>query len=333
MGREADDDAGKSQKQHKKGKKDKASKGKKDKKKSKSGKASKSKALPTEAVASPVTPVQAPAPPAVPLPPPADAAPPTPVPPVSRRPSVAVLSALAIALLLVLVGVVYIATRSSSTTPTASTSNAAAVPSASPEPLPTLQQLAAQLAPEVSKAMAQSVDANCGIGQVAAIGQEVSCQIYRASDQSPLAVATVRIVDKAGAFTYTLNDVATTTPSASALATTPASESPQSAPTTSKPAASSSPRPTKAASTPQDDLRDETFVMPNVVGMGLQDAQDLLQSLDSYLMDQKDASGKGRSQLVDSNWKVCSQSPSAGTRLSILKFVTLAAVKLEESCP
>lgn len=74
------------------------------------------------------------------------------------------------------------------------------------------------------------------------------------------------------------------------------------------------------------------FTMPNVAGMNLQLAQDLLQSKGSYLMDQTDAKGLGRVQLLDSNWKVCRQSPSAGSRVSTSTLVTLASVKLIESC-
>ena len=74
-------------------------------------------------------------------------------------------------------------------------------------------------------------------------------------------------------------------------------------------------------------------VMPSVVGMVLQDAQNLLQSQGSYLMDQVDASGAGRIQFFDSNWRVCSQEPLAGSPLSTIDVVTLGAVKLDESCP
>ena len=74
-------------------------------------------------------------------------------------------------------------------------------------------------------------------------------------------------------------------------------------------------------------------VMPSVVGMVLQDAQDLLQSQGSYLMDQVDASGAGRIQFFDTNWRVCSQEPSAGSPLSSMDVVTLRSVKLDESCP
>jgi beta-lactam-binding protein with PASTA domain len=73
--------------------------------------------------------------------------------------------------------------------------------------------------------------------------------------------------------------------------------------------------------------------MPNVVGMGLQDAQDLLQTKGSYLMDQRDATGRGRRQVLDSNWKVCTQSPEPGAVTSVATRVTLASVKVTETCP
>lgn len=77
----------------------------------------------------------------------------------------------------------------------------------------------------------------------------------------------------------------------------------------------------------------DTFKMPRVVGMNLQLAQDLLQSLGSYIMDQTDAAGLERWQIIDSNWKVCSQSPSAGKIVPQSITVILASVKLAESCP
>ena len=73
--------------------------------------------------------------------------------------------------------------------------------------------------------------------------------------------------------------------------------------------------------------------MPSVIGMVLQDAQDLLQARGSYLMDQVDATGDGRFQFFDSNWKVCAQEPEAGAPLASTDVVTLATVKLDESCP
>lgn len=77
----------------------------------------------------------------------------------------------------------------------------------------------------------------------------------------------------------------------------------------------------------------ETFTMPIVTGLNLQDAQDILQSLGSYLLDQQDASGEGRAQLIDSNWKVCSQEPAAGDDVPLTATIILTAVKTDEVCP
>ena len=77
----------------------------------------------------------------------------------------------------------------------------------------------------------------------------------------------------------------------------------------------------------------ETFVMPDLVGTVLQDAQDRLQSLGSYVLDQEDASGLGRFQVLDSNWIVCRQSPAPGNDVSVDRVVTLWSVKIGERCP
>jgi hypothetical protein len=77
----------------------------------------------------------------------------------------------------------------------------------------------------------------------------------------------------------------------------------------------------------------DTFTMPALVGFNLQDAQDVLQSLGSFLLTQTDATGQGRFQVLDSGWKVCYQNPQPGAATSFLKLVELGAVKLEEQCP
>lgn len=78
---------------------------------------------------------------------------------------------------------------------------------------------------------------------------------------------------------------------------------------------------------------EDAFVMPAVEGMVLQDAQDTLQALGSFLLDQQDASGMDRMQIDDSNWVVCSQDPAAGTESQLGAVVVLASVKLDETCP
>ncbi|GLY27180.1 PASTA domain-containing protein [Kineosporia sp. NBRC 101731] len=75
------------------------------------------------------------------------------------------------------------------------------------------------------------------------------------------------------------------------------------------------------------------FTMPQLVGRNLQNAQDLLQKRGSYLLDQVDATSQHRFQLLDSDWKVCHQSPRAGSRVLKTKLVRLEAVRLDENCP
>lgn len=122
----------------------------------------------------------------------------------------------------------------------------------------------------------------------------------------------------------------TVTESVAAEPTTPAPE-----PTISEAERPPSTQPEEAevSSEPEPEAEPETFTMPRLVGKNLQDAQDLLQSLGSYLMDQQDASGLGRIQVRDSNWKVCRQRPAAGTVVPVDTVVILAAVKLDERCP
>ena len=73
--------------------------------------------------------------------------------------------------------------------------------------------------------------------------------------------------------------------------------------------------------------------MPKLVGENLQLAQDILQKEGSYLLDQEDALGLDRIQVMDSNWHVCKQSPKAGKKVPVDTMVTLASVKLTEDCP
>lgn len=54
-------------------------------------------------------------------------------------------------------------------------------------------------------------------------------------------------------------------------------------------------------------------VMPDVVCMDLQDAQDLIQERGVFLSRSVDATGQGRTQIRDSNWVVVSQTPPAGS--------------------
>lgn len=70
--------------------------------------------------------------------------------------------------------------------------------------------------------------------------------------------------------------------------------------------------------------------MPNFAGKSVKAARGALDSGTSITV--KDAAGADRWVLMESNWKVCSQSPSAGATLNG-QPVTLKAVKFAETCP
>ena len=95
------------------------------------------------------------------------------------------------------------------------------------------------------------------------------------------------------------------------------------APTTTTPSSSSvAPRPTASAA-------DGAGVMPDVVCMNLQAAQDRIQKTGVFYSRSEDATGKGRAQLFDRNWIVVSQSPAPGSRIGEGDAV-LSVVKTDE---
>ncbi|MDJ0384208.1 hypothetical protein [Streptomyces sp. G-G2] len=94
------------------------------------------------------------------------------------------------------------------------------------------------------------------------------------------------------------------------------------APTGTTPA---TPRPT----TPKT----RTATVPNLVGKGLQSAQDESQAAGFPALTSHDALGRGRVQAVDRHWKVCTQAPAAGQTVPAETTLDFGAVKLEETCP
>lgn len=82
---------------------------------------------------------------------------------------------------------------------------------------------------------------------------------------------------------------------------------------------------------------DVDFVMPSFVGVNLQEAQDEVQSLGVFFSVSHDVLG-ARGQFIDSNWKVCTQTPAAGTPIKGSAAdhegtFDFGAVKLTEACP
>ncbi len=70
--------------------------------------------------------------------------------------------------------------------------------------------------------------------------------------------------------------------------------------------------------------------VPDVVGMDLQLAQDTLQASSFYALKPHDAKGLNRIQVLDRQWTVVDQSPSAGTVTGIDQTIDLGAVRDEE---
>ncbi|MET9347729.1 hypothetical protein [Streptomyces termitum] len=105
---------------------------------------------------------------------------------------------------------------------------------------------------------------------------------------------------------------------------------------TAPPATTAGPAPTTPpATTPPPSsapAKPAAAQLPSFVGMGLQSAQDKAQELGYHYLTSHDALGRGRNQISDRNWKVCSQSPQPGSHPDTTK-IDFGTVKLEESCP
>jgi beta-lactam-binding protein with PASTA domain len=97
-----------------------------------------------------------------------------------------------------------------------------------------------------------------------------------------------------------------------------------------------SPSSPTGASTEKASQGNTDWVMPNEVGEVLQDAQDAIQGVTDnpfFYTASHDALGKARFQVLDRDWQVCSQSPSAGTSFNQDTDITFDVVKLWEDCP
>ncbi|RSS49341.1 hypothetical protein EF912_23960 [Streptomyces sp. WAC07061] len=72
--------------------------------------------------------------------------------------------------------------------------------------------------------------------------------------------------------------------------------------------------------------------LPDLVGKGLQAAQDEAQAAGFQRLASHDGLGRGRAQAFDRNWKVCFQSPGPGSASTDAR-IDFGAVKAEEACP
>jgi PASTA domain-containing protein len=91
------------------------------------------------------------------------------------------------------------------------------------------------------------------------------------------------------------------------------------------------PVPMPAATTPAE----KSWTMPDLVGSDLQDAQDSIQRITGYgiaITTSHDATGAGRMQVADRNWRVCSQNVPPGETITPSSRIDFGVVKLDESC-
>ena len=75
--------------------------------------------------------------------------------------------------------------------------------------------------------------------------------------------------------------------------------------------------------------------MPKLVGRNLQDAQDAIQALTGnaiFFTKSHDATGRGRHQVLDRDWKVCSQNVRPGAAITTTTVIDFGAAKLGEDC-
>jgi hypothetical protein len=110
--------------------------------------------------------------------------------------------------------------------------------------------------------------------------------------------------------------------------TAPPGPAPRSAPVAPAPL-TAGPEPTAPAEQPT------SWRMPNLVGRGLQDAQDAIQALTGnriFLTKSHDATGAGRHQVLDRDWKVCDQNVRPGATITTDTVIDFGAVKLAERC-
>jgi hypothetical protein len=81
---------------------------------------------------------------------------------------------------------------------------------------------------------------------------------------------------------------------------------------------------------------DQSWTMPNLSGVDLQGAQDAIQSLTHgkvWYSSSTDLTGKGRAQIVDRNWIVCSSTPAPGTAFTTTTNIYFGVVRDTETCP
>lgn len=111
-------------------------------------------------------------------------------------------------------------------------------------------------------------------------------------------------------------------PTVTATATVTATTTVTATPTVSAPVGSAQP----SAARPSV----QAGVVPNVVGLNHQLAQDTMQAAGFYFLTEEDATGQGRLLINDRNWVVVSQQPAGGTHAPADTKIILRSKKIGE---
>lgn len=77
--------------------------------------------------------------------------------------------------------------------------------------------------------------------------------------------------------------------------------------------------------------------MPDLRGQNLQAAQDAIQALTNnrvFFSGSTDLTGRGRHQVLDRNWQVCTSTPAPGDLFKEGAAIDFGVVRIDgESCP
>jgi hypothetical protein len=134
-----------------------------------------------------------------------------------------------------------------------------------------------------------------------------------------------------------LRTIIATIVATAALAACGASAAPISTPTPTPPETVIVPAPAPSQPVPLPPIAQaqESWTMPDLVGLRLQEAQDTIQELTDFgipITTSHDATGAGRMQVSDRNWKVCTQNVPQGATITPETRIDFGAVKLDEQC-
>lgn len=132
------------------------------------------------------------------------------------------------------------------------------------------------------------------------------------------------------AMTSTSTELTTTTELSTSTTELSTESSTSTSSTSTEPSTTVTPPTTSVLPPPTTEV--ERKLMPDVVCMNLQKAQDTIQAAGVFYSRSFDATGAGRHQILDSNWIVVSQDPAPGTPIGE-GDANLGVVKTDEPNP